>query len=476
MPAPPNILFITTDMQRYDTLGCNGNTHIATPHLDALAASGVRFTNAFVNNPVCMPSRASLFTGKVPSAHGVRWNAGGLAAHETTITRRLRDAGYQTAAIGKMHWGDTTADFGLDFVNVLDDGGVSAGGAGPTYREYLQSIGSADVPPVTSHSAYGPTYGAVASPLPAKAHVDGFVADTAMRFLRDRDRDKPFFCWTSFHGPHLPLDPATPWDTLYDPADIPMPDPSADELDTKPPEQRAFQRNTSRGNGFGDYRHITRDPTRLRRLLAHYWGKISMIDEFIGQILGQLAELGDAGNTVVIVTTDHGDFAGHHDLLFKNAFCYDDLLRVPLIVSAPALWGPRVVDDFVEEIDLPVTMLRLAGLEPHDGMQGDDLLPLLSGDSSRARTAVYAEAVDQRMIRTREWKLVHYRAKAYGELYHLVSDPGETINRYDDPDCAAIRDELRAMLVDRVVGLEERLHREVPFVEFPADDVRLPAL
>jgi len=476
MSEQPNILFITTDMQRYDTLGCYGNQHIATPHLDALAASGIRFANAFVNNPVCMPSRASLFTGKVPSAHGVRWNVGGIADHEVTITRRLHDAGYQTAAIGKMHWGQTGADFGLDFVNVLDDGGMSTEGAGPTYREHLQARGLSGIPNVTTDPEYGPSYGAVASPLPIDDHVDGFVANTTMEFLRKRDRAKPFFCWTSFPGPHLPLDPAAPWDTLYDPDDLPIPAVDEEELEKKPTEQRAFQRNTRRGNGLGDYRNITRDPARMRRFLAHYWGKISMIDHLIGRILAQLAESGDRDNTIVIVTTDHGDFAGHHDLLFKNAFCYDDLLHVPLIISAPALWKPRVVQEFVEEIDLPLTMLRAAGVEPHPGMQGEDLLPLISGAAGGTRDAVYAEAVDQRMIRTNEWKLVHYAGKPHGELYELVGDAAEAVNRYHDVECLHIREELKSKLIDRIVDLDRRSHTPVPYVEFPAEGVRLPTL
>lgn len=476
MPDRPNILFITTDMQRRDTLGCYGNRHIQTPNLDALASSGVRFTNAFVNNPVCMPSRASLFTGKVPSAHGVRWNTGGIADHEVTVTKRLHDAGYQTAAIGKMHWGKTGADFGLDFVNVLDGEGMSVGGAGPTYREHLEAAGLSGVPSVKTDPEYGPSYGAVASPLSIDDHADGFVAATTTRFLRERDRGRPFFCWTSFPGPHLPLDPAAPWDTLYNPDDLPIPDVDANELERKPWEQRAFQRNTRRDNGFGDYRKVTRDPQGLTRFLAHYWGKISMIDHLIGRILDQLAHSGDADNTIVIMTTDHGDFAGHHDLLFKNAFCYDDLLRVPLIVSAPGRWEPRVVDAFVEEIDLPVTMLRAAGLEPHAGLQGEDLTPLLSGQADATRDSVYAEAVDQRMIRTREWKLVHYAGKPYGELYDLVGDPGEKLNRYHDAECLGIRDELRSRLIDRVIDLERRAHTPVPYIEFPAEEVRLPVL
>ena len=246
MAGQPNILLITTDMQRYDTLGCNGNPHIRTPHIDVLARTGVRFTHAFVNNPVCMPSRASLITGKVPSAHGVRWNSGGLGKHEVTVSRRLADAGYQTAAIGKMHWGDTEADLGYEYYTVTDDGGKSTPGV-ETYQKFLRRTGYATAPRAEHVDGYREYYGAVTSPLPTEQHVDGFVCRASIEFLRARDRSRPFFCWTSFPGPPLPLDPAPPWDTLYDPEDLPLPVWADNELDSKPPEQLAFQRNTRRG-------------------------------------------------------------------------------------------------------------------------------------------------------------------------------------------------------------------------------------
>lgn len=474
----PNILLITTDMHRRDAMGCYGNEVIRTPNLDALAATGVRFTNAFVNNPDCMPSRASLFTGKVPSAHGVRWNCGGLDKHEVTVTRRLRDQGYQTAVIGKMHWGDTEADFGLDHINVTDAGGWGTRGA-VTYPEDLRRAGLADMPPVTKDPSYHEHFGAVTSPLPAEHHVDAFVGRAGCEFLAGRDRERPFFCWVSFPGPHLPLDPSEPWESLYDPDDIPLPVWGTDELDTKPPEQSAFQRNNRRGNRFGDYREVVDDPRRLRRLIAHYWGKISMIDAIVGTIVEQLERDGDRENTVIIFTTDHGDFAGNHRLLFKNAFLYDDLIRVPLIISAPDRFPPGTEDTLVEEIDLPATMLELAGLDTHLGVQGSSLLPVIDKTATDWRAAVYAEAVDQRAIRTREWKLVHYAGKPYGELYHVAEDPHELVNRYDDPGCLSVRDELRGLLVDRTVELDARLNSPVEFLELPdptgrVDTVRLP--
>mgnify|MGYP001165760705 CR=1 FL=1 len=186
-----------------------------------------------------------------------------------------------------------------------------------------------------------------------------------------------------------------------------------------------------------------------------------MIDDFVGRILSELEQSGDRDNTVVILTSDHGDFAGNHRLLFKNAFLYDDLLRVPLIISWPARFQPGVIDALVEEIDVAATMLRLGGLEVHQGVQGEDLLPLIDGKVRKVRDAAYAEAVSQRSIRTREWKLVHYQDKPYGELYNLVSDPHELVNLYDDPAYAHVRAELRAILVDRMTSLDEKLHSPV---------------
>lgn len=464
MPAQtPNILFITTDMHRHDALHCAGNSVIQTPNLDALAATGVRFRSAYVNNPVCMPSRSSLFTGKLPSAHGVRWNAAGLAAHEQIITRRLQQAGYQTALIGKWHRGQTQADYGLEYYNIVDGQGFTSPGL-RTYHEALHEAGLDSLPDIHTLPDYKTFYGAAASPLPPEYHLDGFIARETVRFLENRDTSRPFYCWCSFYGPHLPLNPSKPWDVLYDSADIPLPEWPENELDSKPPEQRAFQQNTERGNGFGDYRYVTRDAGRLRRFIAHYWGMISMIDSFIGQIVASLEATHGRENTVIIFTSDHGDFVGHHDLLFKQAFLYDDLVRVPLIFSWPGHWQPAVRDAFVEEIDLPLTMLWLADLLPYAGMQGESLIPLLTGESDSVRDAVYAEAVDQRMIRTEEWKLVHYAGKPYGELYDLRTDPGEFRNLYDDPAYLAMREALAHSLLDRMIANEARLHPPVPYL------------
>lgn len=483
----PNILFITTDMQRFDTLGCMNNPLIKTPHIDRLAETGVKFTQAFVNNPVCMPSRASLFTGKLPSVHGVRWNNNGLAEHEETVTKVLQRAGYQTAAIGKMHWGDSRCDFGLDYLNVTHGGDgnvlphelISA--EATSYRQALERAGLADVPQVQSHPDYKMYYGAVASPLPADYHLDGFIGNATVEFLEKRDHSKPFFCWASFNGPHLPIDPSPPWDTLYDPGKMPLPVWTEEEFDSKPPEQRAFQRNTNRGNGFGDNRAITYDLSKLRRFIAHYWGKISMIDHYVGKIVAALEKSGDLDNTIVIFTSDHGDFVGSHRLLFKSAFLYDDLLRVPLVVSWPKQWQAAVVDNFVEGIDLPVTMLKLAGLEPAKGMQGLDFTPLLEGSSERLRDVVYAEAVDKRMIRTEHWKLVHYGDKPYGELYNLEDDPNELMNLYDKEVSLPIREELQCRLLDRILKDEAKLHDPVNYLElddptYPGDPGRRVAI
>lgn len=478
----PNILFITTDMQKLDTLGCYGNPIIRTPHIDKLATDGVRFTNAFVNNPVCMPSRASWVTGKVPSAHGVRWNAGGLRAKEMTVTKRLHDVGYEVAAIGKMHWGEAECDFGFDYWN-LTDHGFPASPSATNYGKTLEKAGLNQVPNVKYSPEYKEYYGAVASPLPEDYHMDGFIANATLEYLEKRDPSKPFFCWCSFFGPHLPLDPAEPWDRLYAEAELPEPIWNLEEFENKPPEQRAFQQNKDRGNGFGDYRKITENPKKLQRFLAHYWSKISMIDAFVGRIVSYLEANHLKENTLIVFTSDHGDFGGNHRLLFKSAFLYDDLLRVPLIFSWPGKIRPSTQYALTEQIDISSTLLELAGLKPHAGMQGDSLMPLLNGELPKDwKNAVYAEAVDHRMIRTEKWKLVYYRGKPYGELYRIDEDQNELNNLYDDPTLLEVRERLMRLLVDRQVQLEARLHPSVPYIElddplFPGEPdrrVRLP--
>ncbi len=465
----PNILFITTDMQRWDTLGCYGNQRIQTPNIDAIATQGIRFDNAFVNSPVCCPSRATFFTGKVPSAHGVRWNNTELAADETTVSKLLQDAGYYTAAIGKMHWGEAKADYGFDYINVTDYGGATSEGV-QSLSEYREERGYADIPHVSKHPDYRKNFGAVPSLYPEDGHLDGFIGHATERFLEDREPDKPFFCWCSFFGPHLPIDPSPPWHELYDPKDMPLPPIARDELDGKPIEQKAFQRNSKRGNDFGDYRAIVENPEKLRRFIALYWAKISMIDSFIGKIMQKLEALGLEDDTIVVFTTDHGDFVGHHQLLFKSAFLYDDLVKVPLIISQPKRWQSGARSQIVESCDLAATFMDLAGIDAPRDIQGESLLPLLDDKNAAGRSHAYAEAVDQKMIRTDRWKLVYYGGRGYGELYDLQADPGERFNLYSDTTLAETKTKLMQALFDRIGEIESQSCPPVHYTELEMRD------
>ncbi len=229
MAGRPNIVLITTDQQRWDTLGCAGNGIVRTPHIDRLAAEGVYFARTYAQNPLCMPSRASLVSGRYPRAHGVMTNWVSLPGWEISIQHYLRDAGYMTAAVGKMHYKlllstGTEADalqlppYGYDHL-VLADG--KYGILSPLeddYRRLLRERGWFE----TGHKyckdpAVYEAFEAVASPLPPELYIDGFIGDAAVSFLRLAARE-PFFLWASFCSPHHPFDPPAPYDTLYDPA------------------------------------------------------------------------------------------------------------------------------------------------------------------------------------------------------------------------------------------------------------------
>jgi arylsulfatase A-like enzyme len=221
-------------------------------------------------------------------------------------------------------------------------------------------------------------------------------------------------------------------------------------MDNKPPAQRKALESTA---GF-DLRAMT--PADLDRIKSYYYGMISLNDKYLGEILDALDETGLAQRTVVVCTADHGEMLGDHGLLFKGGYFYDEVVRVPCIVRAPGkLPAGRRVSGLVEAIDLMPTLLELLGVAKPDAVQGRSLMPLIEGKEPRPRRAVHSEFPTTKMVRTDEWKLVHYVRAPYGELYDLKNDPHELHNLYDDPGYVKQRAEMKSMLADWLVDSED---------------------
>jgi arylsulfatase A-like enzyme len=446
-PKRPNLILITPDQMRGDAMGCAGNPIVRTPNLDKLAAAGILFRNAFCQNPVCVPSRVTIYTGRYPHAHGVKDNGVPLTGALTlpALQELLAGAGYRTVSVGKMHfWPNWRVPFGFEKRVLVEDKAI---GFADDYRLYLKEKGLSELSPDVLWRKLGREY--YSSPLPEEDHIDSFIGRNAVEIIREKD-DRPLFLWVGFPSPHGPVDPPKPWSEMYRPEEMRVPQPEIDdrEWETKPPEQKAqlrLRRFFARGE----------KPRFYQRFLASYYGLISLIDKWVGEMVRALRQKGELENTLLIFNSDHGEYAGDHGLIAKDFSLYESLVHIPFLAHWPAGIGSRGGSEaFVENVDLLPTFLDYAGVKLPWGAQGYSLRPLFEGKQEAVREFAFAEYWYLKMLRTHDWKLICYAGKPYGELYELREDPGEKRNRYADPACRQIRDDLTFRLLGHLVATE----------------------
>jgi len=429
MNYKPNILFITTDHLRYDTLGFTGNPVIKTPAIGILASQSVSFSQYFVQNPVCHPSRATLMTGRYPIHHGVRWNFSNLNENEVTLLEYFKQHGYATACIGKYHLAQRRFEKSLDYKEASSIRNMNPDNP---FIQYVKSRGF-DYKTGFALPDFQRRLGAVPQPdQPEDCHLDAYVGMKTCEYLRGINKDMPFFLWLGFYGPHHPYVPSGRFATMYNPNDMPAFHKTEDDLKKKPIEYTLYlQAENHKFFPFADAPEQT-----FYEMKAAYYGMVSQIDWQLGLVLCMLKEQGLEDNTIVLFTSDHGEFLGDHGIPFKAPFLLDCMLHVPCLIRVPGTGQPGIEsNELVESVDLFPTLCSLAGFETPEWVQGHDVTALLTGNRNsvyRSRDAIYAEAVDKRCLRTKEWKLIHYPTKKYGELYHLKEDPYELNNLYDE--------------------------------------------
>ncbi|HUI48396.1 MAG TPA: sulfatase-like hydrolase/transferase [Acidimicrobiia bacterium] len=490
-----NVLLITTDQQRADTLGVEGSRLQATPRLDALAAAGTRFSAARTQNPLCQPARATILTGTYPSTHGVTCNGIDLPADaaERSVATLLGRAGFRTAIIGKAHFASAFPFLPTGRVESLEGSArVAADWYGPYFgfdhaelTLFGHNLRIADLvgrwnwifgpPPFGLHYArylfrdgfergverlrlMQPEAAGVQwdhtqtwhNALPEEDHPTTWVADRAVEWLRAAE--DPFFAWVSFADPHHPMDPPAPWSDRYAPADAleVLPTVHPDEFAGKPPMHKILSEGLrGRALEWANPGGATLTREELARMTAGYYGMVAQLDHAIGRVLDVLDERGIADDTLVLVTSDHGEFLGEHQMIFKGPFGYDSLLRIPLLARGPGIEPGRVVTQPVGTIDLVPTILAAAGVECPSWVEGTPL-----GSGSRPDYVLTEDdfnivaSIPMRTITTARYKLHRYLEAPFGELYDLDDDPGELVNRYDDPAYASVRSDLLALLDD----------------------------
>ncbi|MCH2665503.1 sulfatase-like hydrolase/transferase [bacterium] len=432
----PNILLITTDHLRFDTLGYTGDPVIQTPAIDRLASESIRLNRFFVQNPVCAPSRASFTTGRYTRSHGVKWNGSQLNENEITIVEHLKKNGYQTAVVGKHHIGQKKFRSHLDHTDAVGirrgwnerpDGNYTVTDPNP-FEQYVRDQGY-EYKTGYALPGFRDKLGAVPSDLPDDCHIDAYVGMKSLEYLNTVSGEEPFFLWTGFYGPHHPYVPSGRFAHMYDPNSLPSFHRDPDDIDRKPPEYALyFEAKDHKYRGFADASDQT-----FKEMKAAYYGMVSQIDWQVGLLLDHLQESELAENTVVVFLSDHGEFLGDHGIPAKAPFLLDCELHVPCLIRAPGIKsGDRQA--LVESIDLFPTLCGLTDLETPECVQGQDFASVLDSDDT-FRDQIFAEAVDKRCIRTKDWKYIHYPTKPYGELYDLQEDPHELHNLYNDlPD------------------------------------------
>lgn len=470
----PNVLLLVADQFRFDCLGRHGNQRIRTPNLDRLGAAAADFTSAFVQAPVCVPSRVTLLTGRYPHSHKNRVNYTPCDTREVFLQQMLKEAGYQTGSVGKLHYYPPTPEHAraTGFDQVLLDDGV---GITDPYSDYVawrkQHDPNASVPyHAVRKGAENPFSAAIDYAFTPAA----WTGEQSCRMVRGMAQSpKPFFMHCSFFKPHSPHTVPAPYDSMYSRTEIPLPDPvSLEQIEQLPlPLQKLILRFTPEYN---------MDRTRLEWVYRSYYGGVSMVDHEIGRILDTLEESGRAQDTIVIFTTDHGAQLLEHGLQDKNVF-FESSVHAPLLIRFPGRIRPAVLPDLAGTIDLVPTILELCGLPAPKAVQGKSLAGLLTGSGHyEAAEAVFSENIipevitgprqdfffvpgegikgvrhpDAKMIRTQKWKLTHYPGHG-GELYDLAADPGETRNLYRDPASRQVAGELKERLLDWMITADE---------------------
>jgi len=505
----PNFLYIMTDQHRADWLGCYGHPVVKTPNIDALAASGARFTDFHVASPVCMPNRGAFMTGRYPTTNGLRYNGCVLAPGSNTFVDVLRAEGYLTASIGKSHlqpmtngrphdWHDRddrpipeahapradaclseapetyqgeertdvpTPYYGFDTVDVVTGHGANARGH---YLQWFRKKHPDDWQDLRDpknqlpHDYTCPQ--AVRTAVPEESYSTSYIRDRAIAHLKEvAGESRPKFTYVSFPDPHHPFTPPGRYWGMYSPDQFAHSVPFGSHRNPPPPLaacKDAFERGDAPDKPTNAIM-VTDD--QVKEAMALTAGMIAMIDDAVGEILKTLEDTGQAENTVVIFNSDHGDYLGDYNLLLKGPWMHESVTHVPMIWKEPGAQGGTAVDTLASTVDMSATILDRAGIAPYVGMQGVSLLNAIR-TGARAHEALLVEYNDgfarmgfnsparARTVMTGRWRLTVYRDQDWGELYDRRTDPTQSHNLWDDPARAAIKSEMLERLAHLLIA------------------------
>jgi arylsulfatase A-like enzyme len=454
----PNVILVMVDQHRFDCLSRVSELP-ETPTLDGIAEEGVRFTNAYAASPVCAPSRAALKSGMYPPGCGVVGNWVPFKEDVPLLTHRLKNLGYETAMVGKLHFVPHLGRFGFDWKR-LHDAPYSIYAHDDKYSDYIHWLRGSfkgDRDPVElfdeDESAFkeddwhrfilGGNFRS------EEEHDIPWVTREALRYLDEREREKPFFLFVSYFGPHQPFAVPAPWGELYDPQQIELPPQFEAEMGDNP----VFA-ETCRARAQSFKGHWDRDA--YKELIAAYYGQISMIDHYLGQLVNRLRRENLWENSLVIFVADHGDHNGAYGLFFKGQM-YDSCCKIPLLIKPPGRSaGGFQRHEIVNIVDLYSTILDVAGDRDWQRaeIEARSLSSLLEESAveweNETFSIIGADPLHNlTMCRRDEMKLIRLAQgpnDALYELYDLRDEVTEVRNVLDDPKYRGVRDDLKARL------------------------------
>ena len=487
MDKMPNLLFITMDCLRPDALGCYGEKYAKTPNIDLIAKQGVVFNRAYCAHPLCMPSRASMLTGRYPSAHGVWANGVDLPDNEVSLAEILRQNGFQTSIFGKLHFQAYKEGFSPDFIdraensnNVLPYKGFekTAIADNTPYNGYVAWLKDnypqcirTDKPAQNMTSMYlgqnhildGRPDGkklAYKSTLPVEATKTDWIYNQALNYFKNElDLTKPFFSWISFLDPHHPYNPPEPFADLHDDDYVREPVDINCGLENRPSHYKEWRDFI--------YRDLV-DEEEIKQnwsdIIKKYRGKVSHVDDRIGKLLDYLEKVGILDNTILVLSSDHCSPLCDYGIAYCGTYSFEANIKVPLIWSFPDKFKVNgMSDEMVSLIDILPTFFDIIGLEIPLGVQGRSYKKLLLGEEYEPNKSILVEQRwgqkpdGFRTIITKDWKLSIYVNRKEGELYDLVNDPREENNLYGNPQYEEIQNELFKEMVYKMLETQDPL-------------------
>ncbi len=455
--SPPNVIFIITDQQRFDTIAALGYPHVDTPNLDRLVREGVSFSQCHVTAASCAPARASLFKGYFPHTTGILRNAD---TWRRSWIELLNDAGYHCTNIGKMHSWPFETELGFHERYVVEnkdrylegryyfdewDKALRFRGLVKQQREFYRK-----------RADYRESLGAFDWEMPDDTHPDFFVGDMARWWIDTYPKTEPLFLQIGFPGPHPPYDPLPRYSEPYLKKDLPLLPVTKAELDSQPPAFKELRQHNHDIDHDSVVLELEPTDAQRHRQRAYYLANVTMIDEKVGEIVDALERNGYIDNSIIIFTSDHGDCLTDHGHSQKWTM-YEQITRVPMIVWAPGrIEGGRSVDALVQQMDLGPTILDWAGIPVPKDWAAQSLVSALDPKAEfPGRDYVYCEQAQDgiltgckymTMVRDKTHKLVHFLDEPHGQLFDLVADPDELVNLWDDAGASQHKERLLAEL------------------------------